>query len=269
MNSDGSNLKNLTNNPASDTDPEISPDGTKIAFVSSRDSGFRNPEIYTMDSDGSNQQRLTKNDDINAVDRHPSWSPDGGRLAFASNRDGNDEIYTMLADGSGQENLTNNPARDSAPAYSPAGTDTNGTATIAFETNRDGNAEIYMMDNHGNFPYNLSRNPAGDLGPTYAPNPIDSWNRAFTRSVPIQGGGFNYEIYEMSYLGVTQTDLTNSPAHDQDPSYSPDGTKIAFTTDRAGNDEIYSMNRDGTSPTNLTNNAAGDEDPDWGVAPAR
>jgi len=73
----------------------------------------------------------------------------------------------------------------------------------------------------------------------------------------------------MTYLGVTQTNLTNSPARDQDPSYSPDGTKIAFTTDRNGNEEIYSMNRDGSGPRNLTNNAASDEDPDWGVASPR
>jgi len=269
MNSDGSNLRNLTNNPASDTEAEISPDGTKIAFVSTRDGGILNPEIYVMNADGSNQQRLTKNDDTNAADRHPTWDPTGQRIAFASNRDGNQEIYTMFADGSGQENLTNNPARDFAPAYSPAGTDTAGTSTIAFETNRTGNAEIFFMDYKGNNPYQLTNNPAGDFGVTYAPDPIDSWNRAFTRAVPTQGGGFNYEIYQMSYLAVTQTNLTNSPATETDPSYSPDGTKIAFTTDRAGNEEIYSMTRDGSSPTNLTNNAASDEDPDWGVAPAR
>src|SRR5215217_879049 len=79
MNADGSNLRNLTNNPASDTEPEISPDGTKIAFVSTRD-GILNPEIYTMNADGSNQQRLTK-DDTNVADVHPTWDPTGQRIA--------------------------------------------------------------------------------------------------------------------------------------------------------------------------------------------
>src|SRR5215212_6212675 len=206
--------------------------------------------------------------DAQAKKGKPPASTPGPVIAFTSYRDGNQEIYTMNADGSNLRNLTNNPASDTEPEISPAATDTNGTTTIAFETNRDGNAEIYFMDNHGNNPYNLSHNPAGDFGVTYAPDPIDSWNRAFTRAVPTQGV-FNYEIYQMSYLGITQTNLTNSPATETDPSYSPDGTKIAFTTDRSGNEEIYSMNRDGSSPTNLTNNAAGDEDPDWGVAPAR
>jgi Tol biopolymer transport system component len=258
MAADGSKQKNLTNNPASDFDAAVSPDGKKIAFTSNRD-GLLNPEIYVMNADGSNQQRLTKDE---AADTLPAWSPDGSKIAFTSSRDGNQEIYTMdAATGDTLENMTKNPARDAAPDWAPDG------VTISFETNRDGNGEIYMMDSHGNLPYNLSRNPAvGDFGATYAPNPVDHWNRAFTRAVSTQDGSFNYEIYEMTYLGVTQTNLTKSAATETDPSYSPDGTKIAFTTDRDGNsnEEIYVMNRDGSSPKNLTNNAAGDYDPDWG-----
>ena len=70
----------------------------------------------------------------------------------------------------------------------------------------------------------------------------------------------------MTYLGVTQTNLTKSAAMETDPTYSLDGTKIAFTTDRDGNEDIYKMNRDGSFATQLTNNAASDFDPDWGVA---
>ena len=50
---------------------------------------------------------------------------------------------------------------------------------------------------------------------------------------------------------------------DSGPAWSPDGTKIAFTSDRGGDDEIYVMNADGTGPTNLTNNDAFDFEPDW------
>jgi TolB protein len=56
MNADGSNQTNLTNDPAPDTDPTWSPDGTKIAFISTRNG---NQDIYVMNADGSNQTNLT------------------------------------------------------------------------------------------------------------------------------------------------------------------------------------------------------------------
>ncbi len=55
-----------------------------------------------------------------------------------------------------------------------------------------------------------------------------------------------------------QTKLTNNPAYDMVPSFSPDGSKIAFTSDRDGNNEIYIMNADGSEQTRLTNNPADD-----------
>ncbi len=74
----------------------------KIAFHSNRDGNW---EIYTMNPDGSDQNRLTNN---NYDDEGPAWSPDGSKIVFTSNRDGNDEIYVMNPDGSGQTRITNN-----------------------------------------------------------------------------------------------------------------------------------------------------------------
>ena len=129
MNADGSEQNRLTNNPgkppsAVDEHPAWSPDGRKIAFVSYRD---RNPEIYVMNADGSEQRNLTDN---SAADRHPSWSPDGNKIAFyrrirdlgivgGSRRVANFEIHVMNADGSEQKNLTDNPALDIRPSWSP------------------------------------------------------------------------------------------------------------------------------------------------------
>jgi Tol biopolymer transport system component len=81
-----------------------------------------------------------------------------------------------------------------------------------------------------------------------------------------------FEIYVMNADGSGQTRLTNNAARDTDPSWSPDGEKIAFGSDRdnvigGGSPEplpeIYVMNADGSGQTRLTNNAASDTQPSW------
>ena len=64
--------------------------------------------------------------------------------------------------------------------------------------------------------------------------------------------------------GSNQTRLTMNPAFDFDPSWSPDGTKLAFTSDRDGNTEVYVMNaQDGSNQTRLTDNGASDGLAEW------
>ena len=100
MNSDGANQLNVTNSPAGDGWPCWSPDGTKIAFVSSRDGDM---EIYVVNADGSGLTKLTDN---SAWDGGPTWSPDGTQIAFQSKRDGDYRVYVMDAAGTDQTRLT-------------------------------------------------------------------------------------------------------------------------------------------------------------------
>jgi Tol biopolymer transport system component len=73
----------------------------------------------------------------------------------------------------------------------------------------------------------------------------------------------NREIYIMNADGSGARNLTNNPADDWDPAWSPDGNQITFHSMRDGNGEIYVMNADGSNPRNLTNNPAGDYHPIW------
>jgi hypothetical protein len=73
----------------------------------------------------------------------------------------------------------------------------------------------------------------------------------------------NQEIYTVNADGSGVTRLTNNPAEDNSPAWSPDGTRIAFVSTRDGNPEIYLMNIDSSGQTNLTNNPSPDDDPTW------
>lgn len=95
-----------------DSDPEWSPDGRRIVFMSKRDG---NPEIYVMNADGSEQRNLTND---RHVDTRPHWSPDGQSIGFASSRNGNGQIYKMAADGSGLVNLTKSNDNDTFYGFS-------------------------------------------------------------------------------------------------------------------------------------------------------
>ncbi len=264
MDADGSDQINLTNSPAWDGTPAWSPDGLHIVFASERDG---NPELYVMDPDGSNVRRLTTEPSAEVA---PAWSPDGRRIAFMSDRTyrmtleggelevpGNSKIWVMDADGGEAQRLTGELGLDIYPTWAPDG------QRLAYMTIRDGNGEIYVRDLDGR-EINLTRNPARDWNPAWSPD------GRFIAFMSDRDG--NREIYLLEMPAADEPleagtlkaiNISQNPAEDGDPAWSPNGSHIVFISDRDGNPEIYVMRSDGTDVRRLTDNDADDLHPAW------
>ena len=246
MNADGTGRTNLTNHPASDEDPSLSPDGTKIVFMSNRDGNY---EIFTMNVDGTNLTQLTNNGWVN---KDPSFSPDGTKIVFTFTLDNNPDIYIMNSNGTNLTRLTTFAFNDEDPSFSPDGT------KIVFWSTRGGAVRIHIMNVDGSNQTPLTAPGNSDSSPSFSP---DGTKIVFTSS-RISGT----DIYIMNSDGTNETRLTTHPDIDVYSSFSPDGSKIAFTSRRDGNSEIYIMNPDGTNQTRVTYNSVPDYEPWWGVS---
>jgi Tol biopolymer transport system component len=148
MNVDGSGVKRLTNFDSGDAcGPIWSRDGRKIAFYAyALPSPFRNPGIWVMDADGSNQKKLTDH----GLD--PAWSPDNRQIAFASNREsGVFQVFSMNVDGSNVKRLTKDKGEASNPAWAPDG------QAIAYSAAAEGDRRaLFLMAKDGSDPRRLA-----------------------------------------------------------------------------------------------------------------
>ncbi|MBN1826496.1 MAG: PD40 domain-containing protein [Candidatus Eisenbacteria bacterium] len=238
--------------------PEISPDGTLIAFSYDGD-------IWTVPVDGGEATRIT---DHVGWDGYPIWSPDGARIAFASDREGNSDVWIVPAAGGAAVRVTFHSSTDIPCDWTPDG------ASILFMTRRNGAEDLWLAPATGGTPVRVSgvwleREAYADISNdgtrlVYNNNRATSgwWRRNFHSSDAA-------DIYLSDFdppRGIRPRPLTEDPVHELWPRFSPDDSEIYYAGGARGTLNVYRMPSAGGGATRVT---SFEHDVTWLSMPAR
>ena len=181
--------------------PAWSPDGAQLVFTSNRDG---QPELYTINADGSGLRRLTNHP---GIDTSPTWSPQGHQLAFVSDRTGSPQVYVVGADGTGLRRITFESHCD-RPTWSPAPYN-----EIAYSSQTGPGHDIKVVDLATNEVRQLTFGLGTNESPSYSPN---GRHVAFSST---RGSG-NKQIWVIGRDGRGLRRIT-SVGNNEMPSWSP------------------------------------------------
>lgn len=222
----------LTNDSAFDSYPFWSPDGARIAFVSSDGA---HTGIRVMEPDGQNPAPVTDNVSWNLFTEFDPWSPDGEKLLFLSDDRGGLDLWTMNPDGTGKVRLTEGGRIVPIPGLSGYGAD----------WSSDGKRIVYTSC--------LFENAAIQEGPP---------------AVNLSAIRTEADIWIMDADGGNKKQLTTG-GDARLPLWQPQGDRIAYLVDRSGNREIWTMQSDGTGKTQVTFSEASVSGYSWSPDGAR
>src|SRR5690606_21001167 len=241
-------LRQLISGPV-DYLPSWSADGAELAFVTRERGQY---SLYAADSATGALRRLTSKANQIAF---PTWSPDGSALAYVVVFGADDGLYVVSADGSREVRLTEWIAF--TPAWSPD------SREIVFTAPNSGNSEVYVIDVATGALRNVSRNPAYDSDPVWSP---DGTRIAFYSLRECN----EISLYVVDADGSNQRRLLDNCAlsmrgasDNRPPAWSPDGTRIALTSQDGRALNIYTVQVDSGDIWQLTNFEAIVKYPAW------
>jgi dipeptidyl aminopeptidase/acylaminoacyl peptidase len=246
----------ITTDISDDLSPAWSPDHTRIAFVSDRDTPLYY-ELHTMDADGDNAAPATAFGNRWVDD--PAWAPNGHEIVMTVAEPGLPDTDLWIVDldlplgPTNPRQLTSGLATDRSPTWSPDG------QQIAFVRN----ADIFVVPADGSAP------PVQRVADALA-NTVD-WSSQ---------GMLVFDRYDVQFIGrrIWRADAaTGAPVervndgeqgfNDESPTWSADGTRIAFVREvafaEAAEGEIHTMGEDGLNPQPIGDQPGDDRDPDW------
>lgn len=181
------------------------------------------------------------------------------RIVVSSDRGGNGwrEIYLMDWDAANPEKITNHRSLTMSPAWSHDGKKIAYTATVQRQRGAPRNHDLFLYDIATKSRRIISFRKGMNSGASFAP---DGRHLYLTISQTVSP-----DIYRMTFDGDLALRLTKGPndAMNVEPTVSPDGSKIAFSSDRSGKTMIFTMNSDGTNVKRLTHAGQFNASPAW------
>ncbi|MBS1831777.1 MAG: PD40 domain-containing protein [Acidobacteria bacterium] len=223
--------------------------GTKIYFVSDR-TGKK--EIWSMNYDGSEQKPITS---YNNISSFPALSQDGTKIAFTTWREGTPQIYIHSLETGRKLVFYNQRASMNASAeFTP-----DGQGLLFSSTAGGGSAQIYRTDLNGGNVRRISTNRAIEVEPRV--NPKTGQDIVF-----VSGRLGSPQLFKMSMDGTDVVQLTPGDGEAVNPSWHPDGQKIAFAWTKGfdiGNFNIFIMDVASKQYVQLTHGAGRNENPSW------
>ncbi len=173
----------------------------------------------------------------------------GSRIALALTGSGPHEIAVIDMDGGRTSVVTKMGADSLLPAFSPSG------AEIAFTSYLRGNPDLWIVSAGGGRARRVSKEPGLNTGAT--------WSRSGALALTMSYEG-NSEIYRIDPTdGRIEARLTNNPAIDSSPCFSPDGSQIAFVSNRQGSPQIFIMSANGGGAKRVTFQGKYNQTPRW------
>ena len=246
INSDGTQLKKLTNNDDYDSYPAFSPDGQRIAWMYHAGADTNSDELWLMKSDGTGGYALIDSQGDIIHGSAPNWSLDGKTLVYIN---AHNEVELLELESKKLTTITENNVDEYFSSISPD------SQFITFDSMRLGSSDIFRFDRHTQKTINLTRTSQYSRYP--------QWASDGTKFLFISKANGSSDVFVSDAKGKNIKPLIQHNANEEQASWSPDGKSVVFSSDRSGNMDIYAQDLKTNKTWPLTDNNASDTYPSW------